>query len=111
MQQSNQSIMLQHSQVWSKLWKLRTIPKHVHLMWRILHDRIPVRLALFNIGIQCSPLCCFYNERNETVEHLFMDCEWVRSVWLASHLGVNFSCNNSYAESFLDWLELETYYY
>lgn len=47
-QQSNQSIMPQHSKVWSKLWKLRTIPRHVHLIWRVLHDRIPVRMALFN---------------------------------------------------------------
>ena len=29
----------------------------------------------------------------------------MRSVWFASHFGVNFSWNNSSAKSFLDWLE------
>ena len=42
-------------------------------------------------------LCCFCNE---TVGHLFMDCEWVRSVCFASHLSVNFSCSNTSAKSF-----------
>jgi len=34
-QQSNQSILPQHSKVWSKLWKVRTIPRHNYLVWRI----------------------------------------------------------------------------
>jgi nuclear transport factor 2 (NTF2) superfamily protein len=78
--QSNRSVIPQHSKIWAKLWKLRTIPRHVHLMWRTLHNRILVRMALFNQGVHCSPICCLCDRNNETAEHLFMHCDWVKTV-------------------------------
>jgi hypothetical protein len=52
---SNQSIIPQESNVWSKLWKINIVPRHLQLMWRILHQRLPVREALFKRGLNCSP--------------------------------------------------------
>ena len=97
-QQSNQSLLPQHSKVWSKLWKIRTVPRHAHLIWRLLHYRLPVKMALFNKGINCSPQCCFCDSL-ETIEHLFMECERAQSVWFVSPLGVNFSSTTAPAKS------------
>jgi hypothetical protein len=62
-------------------------------------------MSLFKRGVSCSPLCCFCDEKNETVEHLFMECEWAISVWFASPLGVKFRYNDDSPKSFLEWLK------
>lgn len=62
-------------------------------------------MALFNKGINCTPQCCFRDSHIETIEHLFMECEWAQSVWFVSPLGVNFSSTTAPAKSFVEWLE------
>jgi len=45
-------------------------PSHLHLIWCILHNRNPVKFSLFNRVINCTQLCCFCDQNNETVDHL-----------------------------------------
>jgi hypothetical protein len=101
---SNQSVIPQESNVWSKLWKLKTVPRHMQLIWRILHNRLPVRDSLFKRGVHCSPLCCICDQRNESINHLFMECEWVKTVWFATPLGINFSSNDEANLNFNEWI-------
>lgn len=91
--------------VWSKLWNIKTIPRHVHLMWRILHEKLPVKYDLFNKGLNCFPLCTFCDQQNETISHIFKDCDWTKRVWFASHLGINFNNSNFHGCSFNEWVE------
>ncbi|KAK2443916.1 Ribonuclease H superfamily protein [Trifolium repens] len=84
---------------WKKLWMLKTIPRHKMLLWRIIHEAIPVKNALNNRGIPCQTLCprCFQKE--ETIDHIFMKCHHATRIWFGSKLGVNFnSCNLSFRE-------------
>lgn len=81
---SNQFVIPQASNAWLKLWKVKPIPRHVHLLWRNLHSHLPVRSELFKRGINCSPLCCLCDQQNETIDHLFRECDWVKIVWFAS---------------------------
>ncbi|MCH86642.1 putative ribonuclease H protein, partial [Trifolium medium] len=101
---SNQSIIPQGSSIWSKLWKIKTIPRHLQLMWRIIHNRLPVREVLFKRGVNCPPLCCLCDGANESIDHLFLGCDWTKTVWFASDLGVNFSACCEATISFSEWV-------
>jgi hypothetical protein len=87
--------------LWKKLWMLQTIPRHKMMLWRIMHEAIPVKSALNNRGIQCQTLCprCFQQE--ETIDHIFMKCHHATRIWFGSKLGVNF---NNCSLSFREWL-------
>lgn len=57
-------------------------------MWRILHKRLPVRDALFKRGVNCLPLCCLFDQHNETIDIIY---SWIVN---GSTMGVTFSTNN-----------------
>lgn len=42
--------------VWKKLWHLKTIPRHIHMAWRILHQALLIRSKLLKRGVPCVPL-------------------------------------------------------
>jgi len=43
-----------------KLWKIKSIPRHIHFSWRILHKKLPVKNDLLKKGISSNPLCVLY---------------------------------------------------
>jgi ribonuclease HI len=75
---------------WKKLWKLFVPPKQIHHIWRILNNAIPVRENLSNKGIRCDPLCPLCNSKIETINHIFLECEWTRQIWFVSPLTINY---------------------
>jgi len=103
--QSNTSINNQDVQVWNKLWKIKTIPRHTHLAWRMLHNRLPVKECLVKRGVDFIPLCSFCDQHRETLDHLFMYCEWSRSYWFCSQLGISHQNFGSDSCNFIPWLE------
>ncbi|KAF5754697.1 putative reverse transcriptase zinc-binding domain-containing protein [Helianthus annuus] len=59
------------------------VPRKVDILaWRAELDRIPTRCALIrrNINVM-SNLCPLCSEYPETVEHLFISCEFAQMVW------------------------------
>jgi hypothetical protein len=85
------------------LWNLHVPPKQLHLIWRILNNAIPVKEKLFKRGIRCVPLCSHCNNHVETIEHTFLECDWVKKVWFASPLTINFE--HVKIKKFQDWME------
>jgi hypothetical protein len=77
--------------VWKYLWKLKIPPKHANLIWRILNKAIPVKDHLINRGIKCDPLCIRCNKSIETIDHVFLNCDWAKAVWFGSPLSINFN--------------------
>ncbi|CAL9019814.1 unnamed protein product [Prunus brigantina] len=45
--------------VWKSLWKVRTLPKIRHFLWRIVVNALPTKLNLFRRKIVPNPLCPF----------------------------------------------------
>jgi hypothetical protein len=88
---------------WKHLWKLKIPPKHANLIWRILNKAIPVKDHLISRGIKCDPLCVRCNKSIETIDHVFLKCDWVRAIWFGSPLTINFNLLNNH-QSFTDWL-------
>ena len=48
---------------------------------KILHRILFTNSALFKMKISATPLCTFCGLESETLEHLFVDCEYVKSFW------------------------------
>jgi hypothetical protein len=88
---------------WKKLWKLFVPPKQIHHIWRILNNAIPVKDNLTIRGIRCDPLCLLCNSKIETINHIFLDCEWTKQVWFASPLTINFE--HLQIKTLSDWLD------
>ncbi|KAL4584334.1 hypothetical protein LXL04_008933 [Taraxacum kok-saghyz] len=64
-------------------WKKRIQTKTNVFMCRLFKDRLPVKTVLFNIGAQIpDQTCVFCHSENETLNHIFLDCELARYVWL-----------------------------
>jgi hypothetical protein len=88
---NNASSSSNYNDIWGKIWKLKVPPKHTHLLWRILRNALPVKDNLFKKGVNCDPLCPRCDGYKETLSHVFLECEWVKQVWLASPLTINLS--------------------
>jgi hypothetical protein len=50
--------------------------------FKILHRIVFTKKLLFKIGKTASPLCSFCSKYDETIEHLFLDCEKVLIFWV-----------------------------
>jgi hypothetical protein len=72
--------------MWKNLWNIKSPPKFLHLIWRILNQAIPVRDNLTTKGIRCCPICPRCNKALETIDHVFLRCDWTRAVWFGSPL-------------------------
>jgi hypothetical protein len=88
--------------IWQKLWKLKIPPKHSTLLWRILHNALPVQDNLRKRGINCYPLCTRCNAKIEDQNHVFCECEWAKKVWFGSALTIRFNEKNLV---FSKWIE------
>jgi hypothetical protein len=61
-----------------------------------------VKDNLLKKGVVCNPLCPICDQGVKTIEHIFLKCDWAKSVWFASHLLINL---NNY--SFSTFKELD----
>ncbi|KAH0996498.1 hypothetical protein GBA52_020362 [Prunus armeniaca] len=66
--------------VWKELWNLAYQPKIKLFLWRLLSCSLATCLNLFRRKIRVSPLCPICEELEESKEHLFFLCPWVRTV-------------------------------
>jgi ribonuclease HI len=91
------------AQLWKNLWKTNVPPKQTHLIWRIIHNVIPIKPNLISKGIMCDSLCPRCNNATESLDHAFLHCDWVRQLWFSSPLTI--STTNIQTHSFGDWLK------
>jgi hypothetical protein len=66
---SHNSMQDNDYQVWKKLLKIKSISRHIHFLWRILHAKLSVKNDLFKKGISSNPFCVFCGHHNETISH------------------------------------------
>jgi hypothetical protein len=91
--------------VWKHLWKLKIPPKHAHLTWRILNRALSAKDNLNTSGIVCDPTCPRCHKDIETIDHVFLYCEWAKAIWFKSPLTINFNILTQKL-TFTDWLYL-----
>lgn len=55
-------------------------PKVKIFIWKLFHDGIPVKERLQSRGVRTDLAYFFCGEKEETMNHLFAECEWVKRV-------------------------------
>jgi hypothetical protein len=89
--------------MWKKLWNTKVPPKQIHLIWRILNNAIPTKPNLITKGILCDSLCPRCNKATESIDHVFLHCDWVSQLWFCSPLTI--TTTNIQSQSFCEWLK------
>ncbi|XP_021733008.1 uncharacterized protein LOC110699800 [Chenopodium quinoa] len=56
-------------------------PKSIFILWLALWNRLVTKDRLLQWHISCDPRCFLCLNGNESVQHLFFDCEFSRKVW------------------------------
>jgi len=74
--------------VWKSLWKVNLPMKIITFIWKLLHDSLLVLTNLIRKGIQTVNRCLTFEEGEEKMSHLFLQCPFVRAVWYGSSLGI-----------------------
>lgn len=76
--------------VWKKFWKIGIQPKIKTFIWRLLHNVIPVRDSLQKRCISCPLFCPNYLIKEESINHLFIECEKTKKIWFGYKFTLNF---------------------
>ena len=71
--------------------------------FKINHNILFTNEKLFKFGMISSPMCSFCDNEIETLEHLFVNCDYVKPLWnrLRNDIPVMFSNENLQAVSIL----------
>ncbi|KAF7841337.1 ribonuclease H [Senna tora] len=87
---------------WKRVWNLPLPYKTVLFWWKTLNCGLPLRANLAKRGLNLNTSCPFDCSEEETEEHLFKECQFSRSVWLASRLNLRIDdINHNYV---LNWI-------
>ncbi|KAJ1389468.1 Ribonuclease H domain [Sesbania bispinosa] len=92
-----------HMQVfWKNLWSIPAPQKIKLFLWKAASKSLPVRGALHRRHLAQSPLCPICSQEEESIDHLFLRCDWTRAFWFAGHPSLSPSSNPDLR--FKDWL-------
>lgn len=80
-------------------------PKSVFILWLALWNRLVTKDRLVQWHISCDPKCFLCLKENESVQHLFFECEYSRQVWskILSILHISKPVQNFDGE--IEWLK------
>ena len=81
------------SPIFSKLWRCKVVPSALFTAWRVLENKITIRVNLERRGVMVeNALCCLCGKEEESYCHLFFDCSFAWRVWCFCYkwLGVSF---------------------
>ncbi|CAN6583316.1 unnamed protein product [Malus baccata var. baccata] len=88
--------------LWNMVWSL-PVPAKIRLFfWLSLHRGLATRQNLFRMRVSLSPICPICNCKDETIEHLFLQCLWVTAIWFGGAL--NYRIYGESISSWADWL-------
>lgn len=67
--------------LWNLIWRLEVPPKLRHFLWISLHQGLPSRVVLYKRRLSNSLTCPLCLSNDESVEHIFLECPWVKVIW------------------------------
>lgn len=86
--------------LWTKMWSFRLPPKVKTFFWQTCSNCLPTADHLRIKHVQCSPLCHFCFEEDESSFHLFVNCSFSKACWSMVEGIITEGCS-----SFLDWID------
>jgi len=72
----------------------KAIPKSVFILWLAIQDRLTTKERLVKWHMNVDPICVLCNKEEETLKHLFFECDYSRQVWkmILDNLGFYPNC-------------------
>ena len=81
------------------------LPKRDMFSWTLMHHRLLTSENLEKRGMAC-PFCCpLCAENSETINHLFLNCQYAISVWKEAMMNgsVGFQWIGNIQDCFINW--------
>ncbi|CAD5330779.1 unnamed protein product [Arabidopsis thaliana] len=72
--------------LWSRLWKVQTMPKIRHFMWKALAGALAVSDRLQSRGIHIDLTCKMCGKETETICHVLFHCHVAKQSWGLSNI-------------------------
>ena len=95
---------LLQSKDWKDLWKLKIHARLKNLLWKMAWEILPTTSVLKSRFSLSSIDCYLCNNAIESLEHIFLYCDWVAQLWFAGPWPLNMShMNNVYIA---DWVKM-----
>ena len=63
------------SKVWKGIWKIKTLNKVCHFIWRAAHDSLPTKVNLRHRHVLVEALCSMCDEPSESLIHWLWLCD------------------------------------
>jgi hypothetical protein len=74
------------SKIWKEIWSGPSLPKVNALCWLLAHGKILTAENLLKWGIQGPSRCPLCLEASETINHLFLECNFSLQLWSLIYL-------------------------
>ncbi|XP_056688465.1 uncharacterized protein [Spinacia oleracea] len=87
--------------LWKRIWGAGVPQRVKNLVWRAMRNALPTMHTLASRGVPIDPRCPRCGESAETMEHLVLQCEDSKMLWLTSP--ARLSDENRECESFTEW--------
>jgi len=84
------------SQPWTDMWQLKLPPKTKVFFWQACSNSLPTKDLLRQRKVECDVLCAICGNHEESIGHLFVECEYARACWRYSRLLVGHSVGASF---------------
>ena len=88
----------------SWIWKLDSLPKIQHFLWKCLWQSIPTKEVLASCGYIRDVICQLCNGERESIIHLLRDCPYAKAFW-ESPRAPNF-VQNFFSLDLQTWLKI-----
>jgi ribonuclease HI len=106
-QRGSSSDFMENENIWRKLWKIQCPNRMKIILWRMAHNCLPTGDQLQRRAIPTRYECIFCN-RDETVEHCFFKCHYVKEIWSelkkSFHISLNLKAFIHIQQWLLDWI-------
>ena len=89
------------------LWKLKINAKLKNHLWKMVWNILPTCLVLNNRFVLSSINFYLCNNVVESIEHLFIQCDWAAQIWLMLPWPINLNRLNSLSIS--NWVKMILY--
>ncbi|KAG7568276.1 Reverse transcriptase zinc-binding domain [Arabidopsis thaliana x Arabidopsis arenosa] len=63
------------------VWNPGGVPKHSFFTWLLVLNRCPTRDRLLSWGLNTDPNCLLCNLSPESINHIFYNCPFARTIW------------------------------
>ena len=94
---------------WKSLWHYQSIPKIDHFIWTALHNAILTTDNLRRKGWEMPSRCPLCTSAEETVDHLFLFCDFTKDVWNAVLWPYAVSLPGTFMELISEWAALSPF--